>query len=161
MTTEEEREKNKCLMSSRGLIRPLTYILRLPLVLQGEVMHVHDGPPGHRLHLVALRLPVLVLLDQLVVQRLPGVRQPAALDALHAKGGVGQAILHLVGVCGGGKSESLLLTSVSFSFLFLASICSTHASKHNTKLVYCCKQQHVLGGTGPFSRNLHEQKRKM
>lgn len=148
-------------MSGRGLVRPLTYILRLPLVLQGEVLHVHDGPPGHRLHLVALRLPVLVLLDQLVVQRLPGVRQPAALDALHAEGGVGQAVLHLVGVCGGAKVSRYYSLLCQFLFLFLASICSTHASKHNTKLVYCCKQQHVLGGTGPISRNLHEQKHKM
>lgn len=105
-------------MSSRGLIRPLTYILRLPLVLQGEVLHVHDGPPGHRLHLVALRLPVLVLLDQLVVQRLPGVRQPAALDALHAKGGVGQAILHLVGVCGGAKVSRYYSLLCHFLFFF-------------------------------------------
>ena len=56
----------------------LTYILRLPLVLQGEVVHIGVGSARDRLHLVDLALPALLLPNQL------GVRRSPAVPAVHA-----------------------------------------------------------------------------
>lgn len=82
----------------------VTYILSLPLVLQGEVVHVLTDSSWHRFHLVALRLPIFSLLDKCVVQRRPSVHWPWAVPAVHSclsrhdshgQGHIG-AIVHLI-----------------------------------------------------------------
>lgn len=62
----------------------VTYILSLPLVLQGEVVHVFTDSSQHRFHLVALRLPVLRLLDKCVVHWRPSVHWSWAMPVVHS-----------------------------------------------------------------------------
>lgn len=86
----------------------VTYILSLPLVLQGEVVYIYIGSSWQWLHLVALSLPVLIFLDQLVMQLSPGVHRPTAVPTLyshhawqyrHCRSRVGRAVIYLICIC--------------------------------------------------------------
>lgn len=96
----------------------MTYILSLPLALQGEVVHVHIGSSWHRFHLVALRLLVLIFLDQFVVQWRPGVHGPPTVSTLHSRyagqhchclGHVGTTVFYLIStiICTGKDKSSV------------------------------------------------------
>lgn len=86
----------------------VTYILSLPLVLQGEVVYIYIGSSWQWLHLVALSLPVQIFLDQLVMQLSPGVHRATAVRTLyshhawqyrHCRSRVGRAVIYLICIC--------------------------------------------------------------
>lgn len=124
----------------------VTYILTLPLVLHWEVVYIHIGSSWHWLHFVTLSLPVLIFLDQLVVQWRPGVHWPMSVPALHSChtrqhchcwGCIGTAVFYLICICMGKGQSSVfrcyllqILKDVEGSIHASTNHPSIHSSMH-------------------------------